>query len=81
MESQEAADIIRAISSSLRTNPGQFQISVSMTGFSAQNTGGVGYLGHGVRSCINTPPALSFPHGTSSQTRTRRRSLSCHFPG
>ena len=44
MESQEAAGLIRAISSSLRANPAQFQINVSMSGFSAQNTGGVGYV-------------------------------------
>lgn len=44
MESQEAAELVRAISSSLRANPAQFQINVSMSGFSAQNTGGVGYL-------------------------------------
>jgi hypothetical protein len=60
MESQEAADLIHAISSSLRANPSQFQINVSMSGFCAQNTAGVGYLaqntgGVGFSSNIGNP--------------------------
>ena len=43
MKSTEAAELIHVISSSLRANPGQFQINISLSGFSAQNTGGVGF--------------------------------------
>lgn len=43
MNKNEAADIINAISNSLRNYTNQFSIDINITGFSAQNSGGTGY--------------------------------------
>lgn len=44
MESQESADLIQVVSSSFRANSAQLQVNKSLSGFSAQNNGGVGFL-------------------------------------
>jgi hypothetical protein len=46
MQANEAADLIKTIADSLRKNPQQFHLNVTVnsTGFSAQNTGGIGFL-------------------------------------
>ncbi len=44
LNSSEAADIVSAIADSLRTNPGQFQLVVNISGFVAQNSGGSGFV-------------------------------------
>lgn len=58
MEPHEAANLIQAISRSLRVHPSQFKIDISMTGFNASNTGGTGYVaqnsgGIGFNSSMN----------------------------
>jgi hypothetical protein len=42
MTTVEAAQVVRAISGSVRTNPGQFQIHIQITGQSVVSHGGTG---------------------------------------
>ena len=44
MQLTEAADLVKAVTDALRANPGQFHLEINVSGFNAQNTGGVGFL-------------------------------------
>jgi len=43
MTSEEAIELLNQVIKSLRDNPSQFHFEISVTGFKASNTGGVGY--------------------------------------
>lgn len=44
LTNDEAAGLIREVADSLAESPGQFNLSITIVGMSASNTGGVGFL-------------------------------------